>query len=172
MDAQSHVLRGRQCFLTPTLQLLIDAKPVGDLPMAGQAIILVKRVDRRARHADCLARGRKAFEGTVDEARATSPRYLEVEGAVDPTAIAALPGVAGIDQLEYDGELRNIRVRLAANADVQQTLRTAFMSNLDLRRFQLKEPSLHDAFIALTGDNPDDDQRQQGLEGAVKEAGR
>ena len=119
-----------------------------------------------------LARGQKAFEGTVDEARATSPRYLEVEGAVDPTAIAALPGVAGIDQLEYDGELRNIRVRLAANADVQQTLRTAFMSNLDLRRFQLKEPSLHDAFIALTGTNPDDDQRQQSVEGAVKEAGR
>jgi ABC-2 type transport system ATP-binding protein len=31
-------------------------------------------------------------------------------------------------------------------------LRAAFSQGLDLRRFELKEPSLHDAFIALTGD--------------------
>ena len=33
-----------------------------------------------------LARGQKAFEGTVTEARATSRRFLELEGAIDPAA--------------------------------------------------------------------------------------
>lgn len=119
-----------------------------------------------------LARGQKAFEGTVEQARATSPRYLEIEGSLDPKAIAALPGIAGFDSLDYQGELVNIRARLTADADVQQTLRTAFMSNLDLRRFQIREPSLHDAFIALTGSNPDDDQRHSATADTMTEAGR
>ena len=119
-----------------------------------------------------LARGQKAFEGTVDQARATSPRYLEIEGGLDVKAVAALPGVAGIDKVEpQDGQVA-LRVRLAPDADVQHTLRTAFMSNLDLRRFQLREPSLHDAFIALTGSNPDDDQRHAPTGSKVMEAGQ
>ena len=40
-----------------------------------------------------VARGRKAFEGTVAEACATSPRFLELEGAIAPHEAAALPGV-------------------------------------------------------------------------------
>ena len=46
-----------------------------------------------------LARGQKAFEGTVTEARATSRRFLELEGAIDPAAAAALPGVTGVHDL-------------------------------------------------------------------------
>ena len=118
-----------------------------------------------------LARGQKAFEGTVDQARATSPRYLEIDGALDLLAVSALPGISGIETVDQSGEVLSIKARLAPDADVQQTLRTAFMSNLDVRRFQLREPSLHDAFIALTGANPDDDQRQK-PDAALTEAAR
>lgn len=105
-----------------------------------------------------LARGKKAFEGTVDEARATSPRFLELEGALDVAAVSALPGVSGVEILaEHDGA-RTLRAGLAQGAGGQEALKSAFLTGLDVRRFQIKEPTLHDAFIALTGDHPDEDQ--------------
>lgn len=105
-----------------------------------------------------LARGRKAFEGTVDQARATSPRFLELEGALDVAAVAALPGVSGVEVLNDHGGARTLRAGLAQGAGGQEALKSAFLTGLDVRRFQIKEPTLHDAFIALTGDHPDDDQ--------------
>ncbi|HEY1225112.1 MAG TPA: ATP-binding cassette domain-containing protein [Brevundimonas sp.] len=105
-----------------------------------------------------LARGQKAFEGTVTEARATSRRFLELEGAIDPAAAAALPGVTGVETLSDQDGVRVLKAALAANAGGQDSLKAAFLTGLDVRRFQLREPSLHDAFIDLTGDNPDQDQ--------------
>jgi len=40
---------------------------------------------------------------------------------------------------------------LAPAAEAQAALRAAFAGGLDLRRFEVREPSLHDAFIVLTG---------------------
>ncbi|WP_395945089.1 ABC transporter ATP-binding protein [Brevundimonas sp.] len=102
-----------------------------------------------------LARGRKAFEGTVDEAKATSPRFLDLNGAISPEAAAGLPGVAGVETLADDDGVRRLKVALAPGAGGQETLKAAFLNGLDVRGFALKEPSLHDAFIGLTGDNPD-----------------
>ena len=105
-----------------------------------------------------LARGKKAFEGTVDQARATSPRFLELEGALDPAAVSALPGVSGVEVLHDHDGARTLRAGLAHGAGGQEALKSAFLTGLDVRRFQIKEPTLHDAFIALTGDHPDEDQ--------------
>ncbi|HEY1072937.1 ABC transporter ATP-binding protein [Brevundimonas sp.] len=105
-----------------------------------------------------LARGKKAFEGTVDEARATSPRFLELEGALDVAAVSVLPGVSGVEVLSDHDGARTLRAGLAQGAGGQEALKSAFLTGLDVRRFQIKEPTLHDAFIALTGDHPDEDQ--------------
>ncbi len=105
-----------------------------------------------------LARGKKAFEGTVDQARATSPRFLELEGALDVAAVAGLPGVSGVELLNDHGGVLTLRAGLVQGAGGQEALKAAFLSGLDVRRFQMKEPTLHDAFIALTGDHPDEDQ--------------
>ncbi len=102
-----------------------------------------------------LARGRKAFEGTVDEARAAAPRFLELDGAVTVDQARALPGAAGVEAVEETADVRRLRIALAPGAGGQDTLKTAFLTGLDVRGFALKEPSLHDAFITLTGDNPD-----------------
>ena len=112
-----------------------------------------------------LARGRKAFEGTVDEAKATSRRFLELEGAIDPAQAAGLPGVSGVEVIsEHDG-VRALKAALGPGGRGQEALKAAFLGGLDVRRFDLREPSLHDAFIDLTGDNPDQDQ-------SVKPAGQ
>lgn len=105
-----------------------------------------------------LARGQKAFEGTVAEARATSRRFLELEGAIDPAAAAALPGVTGVETVSETDGVRVLKAALDAKARGQESLKAAFLTGLDVRRFELREPSLHDAFIDLTGDHPDQDQ--------------
>ncbi|MBA4804153.1 MAG: ATP-binding cassette domain-containing protein [Brevundimonas sp.] len=112
-----------------------------------------------------LARGRKAFEGTVDEAKATTRRFLELEGAIAPEQVQGLPGVVEVEVAADRGEVRVIRAALDRGAQGQEALKAAFLGGLDVRRFDLREPSLHDAFIALTGDNPDQDQ-------SVKPAGQ
>ncbi len=116
-----------------------------------------------------LARGRKAFEGTVAEAKGRTRRFLELEGAIDPAAVQALPGVVSVENAgEADG-VRTLKARLADDAGGQEALKQAFVTGLDVRRFQLKEPTLHDAFFALTGDNPDVDQKQRNT---AEEAGQ
>jgi len=115
-----------------------------------------------------LARGRKAFEGTVTEARATSRRFLELEGDIAPAAAAALPGVTGVETLPGTGGARTLRAALQPGAGGQEALKAAFLTGLDVRRFELREPSLHDAFIDLTGDHPDADQRTATLAEAAR----
>lgn len=105
-----------------------------------------------------LARGQKAFEGTVAEARATSPRFLELEGAIDAAQASTLPGVSGVEVVSEADGVRVLKASLGGNAQGQEALKAAFLGGLDVRRFELKEPSLHDAFIGLTGDHPDQDQ--------------
>ncbi|MGV9010406.1 ABC transporter ATP-binding protein [Brevundimonas sp.] len=105
-----------------------------------------------------LARGRKAFEGTVTEARATSPRFLELEGAIEAAQAATLPGVSGVEIVSEADGVRVLKASLSGSAPGQEALKAAFLGGLDVRRFELKEPSLHDAFIGLTGDSPDQDQ--------------
>jgi ABC-2 type transport system ATP-binding protein len=105
-----------------------------------------------------MARGQKAFEGTVTEARATSRRFLELEGAIAPDQAAALPGVVHVDTVSDIDGVRVLKAQLSPGGQGQEALKAAFLGGLDVRRFELREPSLHDAFIDLTGDHPDQDQ--------------
>ncbi len=107
-----------------------------------------------------LARGRKAFEGTVTQARESSARYLEMQGDIAPDAVRGLPGVSAVETIDRD-DGRVLRATLAPGAEVQTALKAAFLSGLDVRRFEMREPTLHDAFIALTGDDPDQDGRRE-----------
>lgn len=102
-----------------------------------------------------LAGGRKVFEGSVREARAAAPRHLELEGRLDRDAVAALPGVARVDLVDPANPEEGVaafHAWLGADAAPHDALKAAFARGLDVRRFEAREPSLHDAFIVLTGD--------------------
>lgn len=120
---------------------------------------VMQHAERLCDRVVLLARGRKAFEGTVAEARATAPRFLEIEGAVTPEAAKGLPGVGEVVVASQDGEVRTLRAALNPGASGQEALKAAFLGGLDVRRFELREPTLHDAFIGLTGDHPDADTK-------------
>jgi len=115
-----------------------------------------------------LARGQKAFEGTVDEAKATTRRFLELEGDIAVESAKALPGVVSVEIVRSDGPVQVLKAELASGGRGQEALKAAFLNGLDVRRFELREPTLHDAFIGLTGDDPDQDQtvRRESLEAA------
>ena len=130
---------------------------------AGGATVLfsthvMQHAERLCDKVVLLARGRKAFEGTVEEARATSRRFLELEGAIAPEQVAALPGVSSVEVASERDGVRVLRAALGPGGRGQDALKAAFLGGLDVRRFDLREPTLHDAFIDLTGDNPDQDQ--------------
>jgi ABC-2 type transport system ATP-binding protein len=112
---------------------------------------VMQHAERLCEQVVLLSRGRKVFDGPVEQARAAAPRRLVLEGAIAPEAAAALPGLIEVacEPLAAGG----VRVTgvLAPGAPAQVPLRAAFERGLDITRFELKEPQLHDAFIVLTG---------------------
>lgn len=99
-----------------------------------------------------IARGAKVYEGDVPSARARAPRYLMIEGEVSEAQALSLPGVAAVAQEPHPGSTTSAwRITLAPGAEPQSAVRAAFLQGLDLRRFEVREPTLHDAFIVLTG---------------------
>jgi ABC-2 type transport system ATP-binding protein len=113
---------------------------------------VMQHAERLCDQVVLLARGRKVFDGKVAEARAAAPRRLVLEGLIDHEAVAALPGVTAIEIVEaLDEGYSRVTAVLSARAEAQDALRAAFNAGFDLRRFEVVEPSLHDAFIVLTG---------------------
>lgn len=137
---------------------------IRDIAAKGATVLfsthVMQHAERLCDKVVLIAGGQKAFEGTVDEARATAPRYLELEGAITPEAVSSLPGVVAVESEEL-GDTRRIRASLAAGGAGQEALKAAFIQGLDVRTFLMREPSLHDAFIGLTGTDPEQAQIRQ-----------
>lgn len=112
---------------------------------------VMQHAERLCDHVVLLARGKKVFDGTVTQARAVAPRSLVLEGALDEAAVKALPGVASSHAEPVDDHTR-ITAALASGSNGQEALKAAFGQGLDITRFELREPSLHEAFIVLTGE--------------------
>ena len=125
---------------------------IRDLADQGATVLfsthVMQHAERLCEKVVLMARGQKVFEGPVAQARAAAPRFLLLEGGLDAQAVGALPGVTEVERVG-DG----LRARLASGAQPQAALKAAFERGLDITRFEAPEPSLHDAFIVLTGDD-------------------
>ena len=96
-----------------------------------------------------LARGRKKFEGTLDEARAQLPARLSVM-AKQP--LNALPGVKSCEPVgptaagwqEWD-------VQLEPGVPAGDVLEACTERSIPLRRFDERRASLHDVFLQMVG---------------------
>jgi ABC-2 type transport system ATP-binding protein len=112
---------------------------------------VMQHAERLCDQVVLIAGGRKVFDGKVAEACAAAPRTLVIEGALAADALCGLPGVGQVAAAPAgDGRTRLV-AQLAPGAPVQATLKAAFARDLDIASLELKEPHLHDAFIALTG---------------------
>ena len=99
-----------------------------------------------------LAQGRKVFDGTVAEARSRAPGRLILEGDLSPAEVSALPGVVRVNT-GAAGDGQRLEVQLAPGAEAHEALSAAFRAGLAIRRFESREPGLHEAFLLLTGAN-------------------
>ncbi len=96
-----------------------------------------------------LARGRKVFEGTQDEARAALPGRLTLTSRADPSV---LPGVAAATALATDPEgWTRYELELKPDTDPGHLLETCTGRGFALRGFDIARPTLHDVFIHLVG---------------------
>jgi ABC-2 type transport system ATP-binding protein len=103
-----------------------------------------------------LAGGRKVFDGTVQEARSRAPGRLIMEGGLEVSDVGGLPGVVAVNAVGVaarEGDLR-LEVELSPGAEAHEALSAAFRAGLAVRRFESREPGLHEAFLLLTGAAP------------------
>jgi ABC-2 type transport system ATP-binding protein len=144
--------------LDPVNQQTLETM-IRDLAAKGATVVfsthVMQHAERLCEHVVLLARGRKAFDGTVAEAKARAPRALVLEGALRAEAAGALPGVASVASVALESGQARQTCALAPGASGQEALKAAFAQGLDIQRFELREPSLHDAFIVLTGETPE-----------------
>jgi ABC-2 type transport system ATP-binding protein len=140
--------------LDPVNQQSLEAL-IRQLAARGATVVfsthVMQHAERLCDQVVLLAEGKKVFDGTVEEARAAAPRTLMLEGDFDPAALAGLPGLGErtIERAD-DGAVR-VTASLQPGAPAQTALVASFNLGLDIRRFELREPHLHDAFIVLTG---------------------
>jgi ABC-2 type transport system ATP-binding protein len=122
----------------------------------GRAVLLTTHYIEEA-HALCdriaiLHRGRIAATGTPDEliGRSSSHTRLVVRAArpLDPAALARLPGIIAVAEA---GDSVSLQTRAAGPAIIE-LVRYLAGANNELLDLQVRQPSLEDVFIELTGD--------------------
>jgi ABC-2 type transport system ATP-binding protein len=96
-----------------------------------------------------LAKGRKKFEGTLDQARSLLPARLSV------VAQHSLSGLSGVESVESGAELgggwREFVLHLQPGIEPGDVLERCFGAGIPLRRFEERRPSLHDVFLHMVG---------------------
>ena len=96
-----------------------------------------------------MTRGRKKFEGTLDEARAELPARLTVVSKDDPAQLA------GVDSSEERAAAepgwRRWTVRLQPGVAPGDVLEQCVASGFALRQFEQQQASLHDVFVHIVG---------------------
>lgn len=141
--------------LDPVNQQALEAM-IREIAARGATVLfsthVMQHAERLCDKVVLMARGRKVFDGDVSTARCAAPRALVLEGDLSAEQVMALPGLGAVTSEPLpDGGWRHVAVLPEAGTG-QDALKAAFARDLALRRFELKEPSLHDAFIVLTGD--------------------
>jgi len=120
----------------------------------GAAVIfsthVMQHAERLCHQLLLLKKGRKRFEGTLEEARAQLPASL---AAVSKADLSALPGVihaeAGVID---DSEWREWSLTLEAGVDAGEVLEKCSSQGIALRRWDHHRASLHDVFVELVGE--------------------
>ena len=106
-----------------------------------------------------IAAGKKIFDGTIPQAKELLPHRVRLETQDEVEPLRQLPEVASLNRLE--GENGSLKangtvcwdLQLREHADAQSILQTCFARGIRLRSFNQSDPTLHEVFVALVGDD-------------------
>ncbi|MFW6299321.1 MAG: ABC transporter ATP-binding protein [Oceanicaulis sp.] len=123
---------------------------------AGRTVLfsthVMEHAERLCDRIVLMARGEKVFDGTVEEAIARVPRQVELAAPPGERLAETVAPFGEVELLEeHDGETV-WRLTLKPGADAQAVLRTLVEAGVRLTRFEPRRPHLHDAFVALVGE--------------------
>ncbi len=148
-DPQCIVLDEPFSGLDPVNQILLKDILL-DLKRRGTAVIFsTHQMDQAERLSDSLClieQGRVVLSGTVGDVKkryGANSIHLEYEG--DGSFMRMLPGVKKALQYENSAELE-----LDEGADPQRIL-SSLVGKVEIRKFELREPSLHSIFLRTIG---------------------
>ena len=96
-----------------------------------------------------LARGKKRFEGTLDEARAELPARLSMIAQDNPASLAGVASASAVTGPA--GGWREWEVELAQGVVPGDVLEHCTAKGIALRRFEERRASLHDVFLHIVG---------------------
>jgi ABC-2 type transport system ATP-binding protein len=138
--------------LDPVNQRLLEDE-IRRASKAGATVIfsthVMQHAERLCEKLLLLAKGRRKFEGTLDEARAQLPGRLSV------VARQSLAPVDGVESCEPVGTAadgwQEWDVRLKPGGNPSDLLQACTERAIPLRRFDERRASLHDVFLQLVG---------------------
>jgi ABC-2 type transport system ATP-binding protein len=140
--------------LDPSNQQVME-DVISDLSKAGSTIVfsthVMSHAERICDRMLLIAKAEKIFDGTIPEAKAIIPKMVNLSGVHDPNKLRALPGVISAESTE--GLPGSYEVCMADDADPQQLLRDCFRDDIELTSFNYHEPTLHDVFLHLVGED-------------------
>ena len=138
--------------LDPVNQGLLEDE-IRRMSAAGSTIVfsthVMQHAERLCDRLLLLARGRKKFEGTLEQARDQLPTRLSVIAKQDPSTLAGVESAT--DRGEAEEGWRRWDVRLAPGIAPGDVLEQCVAKGFPLRRFEQQLASLHDVFVHLVG---------------------
>jgi ABC-2 type transport system ATP-binding protein len=141
--------------LDPVNQSVLE-ELIHQLSDNGQTVVfsthVMQHAERLCDHILLITRGKKIFDGTLAEARACIPRRVLLETADSVDSVRGLSGVTSVSALDTDSESTQWQVEIAESLNPQEILKHCFNAQISLSRFEFVEPSLHDVFVHLVGD--------------------
>ena len=151
-DPEFYILDEPFSGLDPVNQQVLESI-VREIADRGRTIIfsthVMEHAERLCDRIILMAGGRKVFDGPTDEALAKAPRRMVIGSDDEKLKGLMSPFAKNITERE-DGALNLI---LQDTAQSQDILERCVAEKINLTRFEPKQPTLHEAFVAMVGDD-------------------
>jgi len=144
--------------LDPVNQALLE-QMIREQAEAGRTVLfsthVMEHAERLCDRIILMARGEKVFDGTVEAALAQVPRQVILGAPPGEPMEDVLSGFGDLvcEGEDEDGAEINWRLTLKPGVNAQAVLRACVDASLKLTHFEPRRPHLHDAFVALVGED-------------------
>jgi len=121
-----------------------------DMRRQGKSVIfsthMMEQAEQLCDYVLLIDEGRKVVDGSLSQVRSSGGRAIRLDYDGDGAGLSRLPGVARVNDAGKQAELF-----LAEGADSQAVLAGLVDAGIQVRRFDLRELSLHEIFIRAVG---------------------